>query len=113
MSTVAPDSSSPSLLMSALHHSRCHDAARIIHRHRHLVADGESGSSAPPGAIETSACAPPATNDGEIRMFRKLSPNFMMALVLLGFGVAHVVAVAALQRAAISHEKHAALAQGD
>jgi hypothetical protein len=113
MSTVPPASSSPSALMSVLHESRRRDAARIIYRYRHLVAGGAGGElSAPRAAREASAR--PAANDGEIRMFRKLSANFLMALVLLGFGIAHVCTVVMMQRAAIPHERHAAIiAQGD
>jgi hypothetical protein len=110
MSTVPPASSSPSALMSVLHESRRRDAARIIYRYRHLVAGGAGGEL----SAAREASARPAANDGEIRMFRKLSANFLMALVLLGFGIAHVCTVVMMQRAAIPHERHAAIiAQGD
>jgi hypothetical protein len=113
MSTLAPASSPPSALMTVLHESRRRDAVRVIHRYRHLVADGVEGELYAPLAV-TEASARPATNEGEIRMFRKLSPNFLMALVLLGFGITHVCAVVMVQHAAIPHETHAAiLAQGD
>jgi hypothetical protein len=113
MNSVAPASSSPSALMTVLHESRRRDAARIVRRYRHLVADGVEGELSAPLAA-TEASARPATNDGEIRMFRKLSTNFLMAMVLLGFGVAHVCTVVMIQRAAVPHERHAAiLAQGD
>jgi hypothetical protein len=110
VSSVVLDSAPPSTLMSALHESRRRDAARIVHRYRHLVADREV--SLPLAATEASARS--ATNEGEIRISRKLSADFLVALVLLGFGVAHVWAVVAIQRAAIPHAQHASLlAQGD
>ena len=114
MNTVAPPPSPPPLatstLIAALHESRRRDAARVIHRYQHLVADGAEGElSAPVSATETSAPAGPATNDERIRTLRTLGANCLIALVLLGFGIAHVIGVTVLLRVAIPHERQSAI----
>jgi hypothetical protein len=108
----APLSSATSALMAALHESRRRDTARVMHRYQHLVADGEL--SAPVPAIE-AARARPATNGEATRTLRRWGANGLIALVLLGIGMAHVAGVTALLRAAVPHEKPAAIvaAQGD
>jgi hypothetical protein len=120
MKTVVPAPSPPpsaaSTLIAALHESRRRDAARVIQRYQHLVADGVEGEfSAPVSAIEASARALPAANDEGIRRLRTLGANCLMALVLLGFGTAHVIGVTVLLRTATPHESQAVIlaAQGD
>jgi hypothetical protein len=120
MNTFVPVPSPPPLatsaLIAALHESRRRDAARVIRRYQHLVADGVEGElSAPVSATEASARARPATNDEGIRKLRTLGANCLIALVLLGFGIAHVIGVTVLLRAAIPHERQTAIlaAQGD
>jgi hypothetical protein len=107
--TPSPPPSATSILIAALHESRRRDAARVIHRYRHLLADGVEGElSAPVPATQPPARARPAMNDGT-RMPRTLGVNCLIALVLLGIGVAHVVGVTALLRAAVLHESQNAI----
>lgn len=114
MNTLPPASSTPSPLKSALHESRRRDAARVISRYRHLVADGAERELSAPLVATASAGAGPAANHGKIRMFGKLNANLVMAAVLVVFGMAHVFGVVMIQRAATPYERHAAmLPQGD
>lgn len=96
-----PSFSTPakSVLIEALHHSRRRDVARVIHRHRHLIAaDAESELPVRLAATEASTRAHPAKNQQETGEPRMSRANGLIALVLLGFGIAHIVGAILLLR---------------
>jgi hypothetical protein len=113
LSDLFPPPSTTSILAAALHRSRRRDAVRIIHRYRHLAFEGEL--SPPASATVASARARPTTNDKPIGALRTMREKRLMALVLFGFGIAHVIGATVLLRAAIPHERQTAIpaAQGD
>ncbi|QDW39660.1 hypothetical protein FFI89_022460 [Bradyrhizobium sp. KBS0727] len=116
MNTPATTPQAKSVLIEALHHSRRRDAARVIHRYGHLIADDvESEWPARLAATDACRCARPAENEQEKEDFRMLRANSLIALVLLGFGIAHVVGTTLLLRGATPHVTQAAIVtnQGD
>jgi hypothetical protein len=105
-----------SVLIEALHHSRRRDAARVIHRYRHLIAaDAESELPVRLAATAASTRAHRAKNQQEKGEFRMLRANGLMVLVLLGFGIAHVVGAILLLRTTNPQARQAAVVthQGD
>jgi hypothetical protein len=116
MNTLSSTPPAKSVLIEALHHSRRRDAARVIHRYRHLIADDvESEWPAQLAATDARRCARPAENEQEKEDFRMLRANGLIGLVLLGFGIAHVVGATLLLRATTPHVTPAAIVanQGD
>jgi hypothetical protein len=120
MSADLPTPSSPSFassgLVAMLHRSRHNDAVRVIHRHRHLLTGRAEGQlSGPVFEIETGSYAGPVTREQAVRVLRKLSGKWLIVVLVLAIGVAHVVGASVLMRAAASHESQAAVAaaQGD
>jgi hypothetical protein len=125
MSNVMPIPSSPassgltavlSRLLVMLHKSRRRDAARVIHRHRHLLTGRADGQlSGPVFEMESYPRAFPAASDEAIRTLRKLVKKVVVAVFLLTIGAAHIVGATVILHAATSHQSQAAVPalQGD
>lgn len=93
-----PRTSVASTIIAALHESRRLQAINIIHRH--LGSDqGEINLCAPTPSPDTKTSARQALND-ESKKVRRLSQTHLMILILLGFGVVHVIAGVLMARAA-------------
>lgn len=113
-----------SFLFDALHESRRRQAARVIHLHRHLI---ESHASRPVGwnagntvsgqaaARETIQPVHAAPALARSSLSGRLAVKFLIALVILGFGILHLVGGTLLDRnAATHHVQNAAIApRGD
>jgi hypothetical protein len=118
MSADVPTPSSPSFassdLVAMLHTSRRRDAARVIHRHRHLLTGRAEGHLSGP-AFAMDAYPDPAMSAAAAQALRKLGGKCLIAVLVLAIGAAHVVGAAVLMRAATSHDSQAAVpaAQGD
>lgn len=95
-----PRTSVASTIIAALHESRRLEAINVIHRYRHLGFDrGKINLCAPTPSPDTKTSARQALND-ESKKVRRLSETHLMILILLGFGVVHVIAGVLMARAA-------------
>lgn len=89
-----------STIIAALHESRRLQAINVLHRYRNLGSDqGEIKLCAPTPSPDTKTSAHHALND-ESKKVRRLSQAHLMILILLGFGVVHVIAGVLTARAA-------------
>jgi len=80
--------------MAAPHESRRREAARVIHRYRHLFVDDlENDLSARAAAADAPERVDPAMGAGGVRT---AGARWLIALILLGFGIAHVIGATVL-----------------
>ena len=100
----APSPARASTILSALHESRRQEAINVIHRYEYLISD----------RVETNLCEPipspgmktrvrkilNSERDGNVK---RLSETHLMILILLGFGIVHVVGGIVIARAATEH----------
>ncbi|UFS76822.1 hypothetical protein LPB73_05355 [Tardiphaga sp. 37S4] len=93
-----------SMIVSALHESRRRQAINVIHRYQHLISD----------RIETNPGKPIPSRDTRVRQIqnsegkrnvRRLSETHLIILILIGFGIVHVIGGALLARAAPEHSR--------
>jgi hypothetical protein len=93
-----------STIIRALHESRRREAINVIHRYQHLISD----------RVETDLCESIPSPDTKTRVrrilnsererhVRRLSKTHLMILVLLGFGIVHVIGGVLMARAAPEH----------
>jgi hypothetical protein len=83
--------------MAAPHGSRRHEAVRVIHRDRHLFVDDlENDLSARASAADALECVDLAMSAGGVRKVRTVGTRWLIALILLGFGIAHVIGATVL-----------------
>lgn len=98
--SLPPTSVGASTIFSALHESRRREAINVIHRYRHIVSD----------LVQINLCDPPPLPDAKTRarqilnkrrdkQVRRMSETHLIILVLLGFGIVHVIGGVLLQRA--------------
>jgi hypothetical protein len=100
----SPTPVSASTIISALHESRRREAINVIHRYQNLISD----------RTETNLCEPIASPDTKTRVrqilnsernrnVKRLSETHLMILILLGFGIVHVISGVLIARAAPEH----------
>lgn len=89
-----------STIIAALHESRRLEAINIIHRYRDLGSDrGEINLCAPTPSPNSKTSARQVLNK-ESKKVRRLSETHLMILILLGFGVVHMIGGVLMARAA-------------
>ncbi|MGM4896497.1 hypothetical protein [Tardiphaga sp. 709] len=93
-----------SMIVSALHESRRRQAINIVHRYQHLISD----------RVETNLGKPIPSPDTRVRQIqnserkrnvRRLSETHLIILILIGFGIVHVIGGVLLARAAPEHSR--------
>jgi hypothetical protein len=105
-----------STTIAALHESRRLEAINVIHRYRHLGSDRvEINLCDPTPSPDTKTRARQILNNGSDKKVRRSSETYLMILILLGFGVVHVIGGVLIQRASIrqGNPPLAVVAQGD
>ena len=95
-----------SCLMAALHESRRAQAEQIIHRYRHLLDDAEPRARSV-RKQESAASTSLATETAPTP--RRLGLRVFISLVVLGFGVLHVIGWTMLSRAAADRPDRSAM----
>jgi hypothetical protein len=95
--TPGPPPLTGSTLMAAPHGSRRREAVRVIHRDRHLFVDDlENDLSARAAAADALERVDPVVSAGGVRKVRTVGTRWLIALILLGFGIAHVIGATVL-----------------
>lgn len=90
-----------STIVAALHESRRRKAIKVIHRYRHLGPDRvefDRCESIPSAHAKTQARRIPNSEKG--RTVKRLSETHLMILILMGFGVVHVIGGVLMARTA-------------
>jgi hypothetical protein len=93
-----------STIISALHESRRREAINVIHRYQNLISE----------RVKTNLCESIPSQDTKTRVrqilnsekdrnVKRLSETHLMILVLLGFGIVHVIGGVLIARATIEH----------
>ena len=96
-----PRSSLASTILAALHASRRREATDVIHRYRHLGSDRvEVNLCDPTPSPDTKTHARQLLNKRRGKNVGRLSETQLMVLILLGFGVVHVIGGVLIARAA-------------
>ncbi|WP_271567490.1 hypothetical protein [Bradyrhizobium sp. CCBAU 11386] len=96
-----PRSSLASTIIAALHESRRREAINVIHRSPHLGFDRvEINLCDPAPSPETKTHARQMLNKRRGKNVGRLSETQLMVLILLGFGVVHVIGGVLIARAA-------------
>ncbi|MCK1387764.1 hypothetical protein [Bradyrhizobium sp. 21] len=96
-----PRASVASAIIAALHESRRLQAIKVIHRYRHLGSDrAEISLCDRTPSPDTKARARQMPNNGRDKKMRRLRETHLMILILLGFGVVHVIGAVLMARAA-------------
>ncbi|KZD21690.1 hypothetical protein A4A58_11140 [Tardiphaga robiniae] len=94
------------MIVSALHESRRRQAINIIHRYRHLISDRiETNPGKPVPAPDAKMRVRQMQNSERTRNVRRLSETHLMIMVLIGFGIVHVIGGVLLARAAPEHSR--------
>jgi hypothetical protein len=95
-----------SMIVSALHESRRRQAINIIHRYQHLISDRvETNLGKLIPAPEAKMRARQIQNSERKRNVRRLSETHLIILILIGFGIVHVIGGVLLARAAPEHSR--------
>lgn len=96
-----PRTSVASTIIAALHESRRLEAINVIHRYRHLGCDRvEINLCDPTPSPDTRTRARQMLNNRMDKKVRRFSETHLMILILLGFGVVHVIGGVLMARAA-------------
>ena len=101
---LSPAPARASTILSALHESRRREAIKVIHRYQHLISDRVAphvGEPIPSPDTKTRVRQMP--NSERERNVKRLSETHLMILVLLGFGIVHMVGGVLIARAATEH----------
>jgi len=104
-----------SMIVGALHESRRGQAINVIHRYQHLISDSvEANLGKPIPAPDAKMRGRQIQNSERKRNVRRLSETHLIILILIGFGVVHVIGGVLLARAAPEHSRPKPLySQGD
>jgi hypothetical protein len=98
---LSPTPVRASTILSALHESRRREAIRVIHRHRNLISDrAEADLCEPIPSPDMKTRVRQILNSERERNVRRLSETHLMILILLGFGIVHVIGGVLMARAA-------------
>ncbi|AWO93413.1 MULTISPECIES: hypothetical protein [Bradyrhizobium] len=96
-----PRTSVAPTILAALHESRRREAINVVHRYRHLGFDRvEINLCDPTPSPDTKTLARQMLNKRRGKNAGRLSETQLMVLVLLGFGVVHVIGGVLIARAA-------------
>ncbi|SFI27755.1 hypothetical protein [Bradyrhizobium sp. cf659] len=96
-----PRTSVASTIIAALHESRRLEAINVVHRYRQLGFDRvEINLCDPAPSPETKTLARQMLNKQRGKNVGRLSETQLMVLILLGFGVVHVIGGVLITRAA-------------
>jgi hypothetical protein len=95
-----------STIVSALHESRRRQAINVIHRYQHLISDRvETNLGKPIPAPDAKMRVRQIQNSERKRNVRRLSETHLIILILIGFGIVHVIGGVLLARAAPEHSR--------
>ena len=95
-----------SMIVSALHESRRRQAINIIHRYQHLISDRvETNPGKPIPSPDAKMRVRQIQNSERNRNVRRLSETHLIILILIGFGIVHVIGGVLLARAAPEHSR--------
>src|SRR5713226_7235246 len=93
-----------STIIRALHESRRREAIHVIHRYQHLISDRvEVALCEPIPSLDTKTRVRQILNSERDRNVRRLSETHVIILVLLAFGIVHVIGGVLIARAATEH----------
>lgn len=97
----SPAPAGASIIVSALHESRRRQAINVIHRYRRLIADRvEANLRKPIPSPDVKMRVRQIQNSERKRNVRRLSETHLIILILIGFGIVHVIGGVLLTRAA-------------
>jgi hypothetical protein len=103
-SALSPTPVRASVIIGALHESRRREAMNVIHRYRNLISDRvETDLREPIPSPGTKARFHQILKNERERNVRRLSETHLMILVLLGFGIVHVIGGVLMARATTEH----------
>ena len=101
---LSPTPARASTILSALHETRRREAINVIRRYQHLISDRvEPHHCEPIPSPDTKTRVRQILNSERERNVRRLSETHLMILVLLGFGIVHLVGGVLMARAAAEH----------
>jgi UDP-N-acetylmuramyl pentapeptide phosphotransferase/UDP-N-acetylglucosamine-1-phosphate transferase len=104
-----------SALIAALHESRRLEAARIVRSYQHLCEEAGSEISQKTAAPEMGGRVFTSPVNGGFPGWNRLGVKSLITLVLLGFGILHLIGGALLDHARAAHavQNAAFTAEGD
>lgn len=93
-----------SMIISALHASRRREAINVIHRYQNLISDRvETNICDSISSLDTKTRVRQILNSKKDRNVRRLSETNLIIMVLLGFGIVHVISGILIARAETEH----------
>ena len=92
------------MIVSALHESRRRQAINIIHRYQHLISDRVEANLGKPIPSPDTRVRQIQNSEGK-RNVSRLSETHLIILILIGFGIVHVIGGVLLARAAPEHSR--------